>query len=47
MDKKILYKYIGHASTILIDKIHKLRSNKDHNHSAETSRAPVSIENST
>lgn len=45
-EKKVLFKCKGRASTILIDGRHKLRSNNDHNHAPEASRAPVAIANS-
>jgi len=46
-EKKVLYKCKVRASTILIDGKHKLRTDNDHNHVPETSRAAVSIANST
>ncbi|XP_050054122.1 uncharacterized protein LOC126549329 [Aphis gossypii] len=45
-EKKVLFKCKGRASTILIDGRHKLRSDNDHNHAPEASRAPVAIANS-
>lgn len=45
-EKKVHYKCKGRASTILIDGRHKLRTDNDHNHAPETSRATVSIANS-